>query len=386
MIPYGRQEITDADIAAVIEVLRSDWLTQGPAIPRFEQAVASRCGARHAIAVCNATSALHLACLALGLGAGDRLWTSPNTFVASANCALYCGATVDFVDIDPLTLNMSVEALEQKLVHAARDGTLPKIVVPVHFAGQPCAMDRIAELSRKYGFSVIEDASHAIGAVYQGDAVGSCRHSAITVFSFHPVKIMTTGEGGMLLTSSDEHADRLRLLRTHGITRDAQRMSPAAAGEGSWYYEQIDLGFNFRITDIQAALGFSQLQRLDGFLEARRRVVARYHEQLVNLPIGFQHEQSGAASAWHLFVVRILAESRKSRREVFNAMKAAGIGVNVHYIPVHLQPYYRRLGFAPGAFPEAERYYAQAISLPLFATLSEAAQARVVDALKSALA
>lgn len=382
-IPYGHQDISDADVQAVVEVLRSDWLTQGPSGPRFESAVAERCGARHGIAVANATAALHLACLALGLGPGGRLWTSPNTFVASANCALYCGADVDFVDIDPGTLNMSADALGEKLVKAEKTGTLPDIVVPVHFAGQPCEMDRIAELSRRYGFAVVEDASHAVGATFRGERVGSGRWSDITVFSFHPVKIMTTAEGGLLLTNRDEVAYRLRLLRSHGISRDQSDIFDKT--QGAWYYEQLDLGLNYRLTDLQAVLGLSQLQRLDAFLESRRKIVDRYEDRLSSLPLGLQRQHAAAESAWHLFVVRVLETSGRTRRQVFDALRSADIGVNVHYIPVHLQPYYRRLGFKSGDFPQAERYYSQALSLPIYSGLSGAAQDRVIKQLAAVL-
>lgn len=379
-IPYGRQSISEADIAAVTAVLRSDWLTQGPMIERFEQAVAERCMAMHGVAACNATAALHLACLALDLGPGDLLWTSPNTFVASANCARYCGADVDFVDIDPCTLNLSVPALAAKLDVAERAGRLPKILVPVAFAGQSCDMAAIQPLVRRYGFKVIEDASHAIGARYAGQPVGSGAQADITVFSFHPVKIVTTGEGGLLTTNDAALAERLRRLRSHGITRDPALLQ--AAGQGGWYYEQLELGFNYRITDIQAALGLSQLDRLESFIARRRALVQRYRDLLAELPVGLIGDQVGAESAWHLFPIRV---DDHQRDQVFAGMRAAGIGVNLHYIPVHLQPYYRDLGFAPGDFPEAERYYAQALSLPLYADLSEAQQDRVVETLAELL-
>jgi UDP-4-amino-4,6-dideoxy-N-acetyl-beta-L-altrosamine transaminase len=374
MIPYGRQDVSDEDIAAVVEVLKSDWLTTGPAIDRFEQQVASRCGASHAAAVCNGTVALHLACRALGLGPGDMLWTSPNTFVASANCARYCGADVDFVDIDPRTYNMDVDLLEKKL----KKGKAPKIVVPVHFAGQPCDMQAIGALAKQYGFAVIEDASHAIGATYRGEPVGNCRFSDITVFSFHPVKIVTSGEGGMTLTSRSDLAGRLAILRTHGITRDTTRMQEAS--HGPWYYEQVDLGYNYRMTDIQAALAASQLRRMDAFLERRRALAARYDRLLTDLEVTLPYQHADGVSAWHLYVVKV-----KERRKVFDALRANGVGANVHYIPVHLQPYYRELGFAPGDFPKAEAYYAGAITLPLFPRMTDADQDRVVEALAKAL-
>ncbi|WP_337056930.1 UDP-4-amino-4,6-dideoxy-N-acetyl-beta-L-altrosamine transaminase [Pseudomonas sp. USHLN015] len=384
MIPYGRQNISQADIDAVVDTLRSDWLTQGPAIERFEQAVAQRCQAAHGIAVSNATAALHIACLALDLGPGDRLWTSPNTFVASANCGLYCGAQVDFVDIDPATLNLDVAQLDARLQRAERDGTLPKVVVPVAFAGQSCDMARIAELARRYGFRVIEDASHAIGASYGGRPVGCCEHADITVFSFHPVKIITTGEGGLLTTNDPRLAERLRRLRSHGITRDPAAMT--GPSEGPWYYQQLELGFNYRMTDLQAALGLSQLQRLDAFVARRRQLVARYGERLADLPLELPQVQAGAEPAWHLYPVRLRLERlQHGHRAIFEALRGAGIGVNLHYIPVHLQPYYRQLGFAPGDFPEAERYYAEALSLPLFPDLTDEQQDQVASTLASVL-
>lgn len=383
-IPYGRQSISDEDIAAVTEVLRSDWLTQGPMVERFEQAVAAHCGARHAVAVCNATAALHLACLALDLGPGDRLWTSPNTFVASANCARYCGASVDFVDIDPLTYNMSVPALAEKLALAAGAGCLPKVVVPVHFGGQPCDMAAIAALAAQYGFQVIEDASHAIGGDYQDGKIGDGRYSDLTVFSFHPVKVLTTGEGGMLLTNRADLQARLVRLRSHGITRNPVEMDGPA--EGGWYYQQIELGFNYRITDIQSALGLSQLQRLDRFIDRRRALAARYDTLLKDLPVITPFQAPWGRSAYHLYPVQIDSSAKpRNRNEVFQKMRDAGIGVNVHYIPVHLQPYYRKLGFSEGDFPQAERYYANAITLPLYYDLTEAEQDVVVDVLTAAL-
>lgn len=383
-IPYGRQDITDADVASVLDVLRSDWLTQGPAVPAFEKAVAQRCGAKHGVAICNATAALHIACRALGLGPGGRLWTSPNTFVASANCALYCGADVDFVDIDPNTLNMSVDALADKLVSAEAAGALPDIVMPVHFGGQPCEMDRIAALRDKYGFAIIEDASHAIGASYQGEPVGNGRWSDITVFSFHPVKIITTGEGGMALTNRDDIAERLHLLRSHGTTRQPELMT--GESHGAWYYEQIELGYNYRLTDLQAALGLSQLSRIDGMLARRRDIAAAYGDLLAGLPLQTQTQHPDSQSAWHLFVTRLQTGGNKSRLQVFESMRNGGIGVNVHYIPVHLQPYYReKFGFRAGEFPEAERYYAQALTLPLYPGLTTEAQSRVVATLVESL-
>lgn len=383
MIPYGRQDITTEDIAAVAEVLRSDFLTQGPAIPRFEKTVADYCGVAHALAVNSATSALHIACLALGLGPGDWLWTSPITFVASANCGLYCGASVDFVDIDARTGNMSVEALAAKLEVAERDGRLPKIVIPVHLCGQSCDMAAIKVLSGRYGFRIIEDASHAIGGRYRQRAVGNCSHSDITVFSFHPVKIVTTGEGGMALTNDADLAFKMELFRSHGITRDASRMEREP--DGPWYYEQIELGFNYRITDIQAALGSSQMARIDTYVARRHEIADAYDRRLQNLPLTLPWNLPDAYSALHLYVVRLRDGGRERHRSVFEALRASGIGVNLHYIPVHLQPHYRRLGFQPGTFPEAELYYDEAISIPMFPTMTSDDFDRVIMALEDAV-
>lgn len=381
MIPYGRQDITPEDIAAVEAVLRSDFLTQGPAVPGFEQALAAYCGAARGVAMNSATSALHVACLALGLGPGDCLWTSPNTFVASANCGLYCGAEVDFVDTDPATYNMSVAALEARLVAAAAEGRLPKVVIPVHFAGQSCEMRAIHALGQQYGFRIIEDASHAVGATYLGEPVGNCRYSDITIFSFHPVKIITTAEGGMAMTNDPALAERMERLRSHGITRDPAAM--AWDSEGPWYYQQVELGYNYRITDLQAALGHSQLARLDDYVARRHAIAARYDAALAGLPLTTPWQHPDSRSALHLYPIRLHDAAR--RREVFEALRAAGIGVNVHYIPVHTQPHYHRLGFRPGDFPEAERYYAGAISLPMFPTLTPAQQDEVVAALARVL-
>jgi len=383
-IPYGRQDITQADVDAVVTVLQSDWITQGPAIARFEQVVADYCGSKYAVAVTSATAALHIACLATNLGSGDWLWTSPNTFVASANCGLYCGAQVDFVDIDPKTYNLSVDALEKKLLVAERQGKLPKVVIPVHLAGQSCEMERIEALSRKYGFTLLEDASHAIGARYQDHPVGNCRYSDMTVFSFHPVKIITTGEGGMVLTNRDDLYERLICLRTHGITRSEQLMTETS--HGPWYYQQLDLGFNYRITDIQAALGWSQMQRLEAFVGRRRQLAVIYDERLATLPLTLPWQHPDTLSSWHLYVIRLnLDEVKYTHRQVFESLRQEGIGVNLHYIPVHTQPYYQQLGFQWGDFPEAEQYYREAISLPLYYGLSETDQDRVVIALKQLL-
>ncbi|WP_434629206.1 UDP-4-amino-4,6-dideoxy-N-acetyl-beta-L-altrosamine transaminase [Pseudomonas sp. Z1-29] len=384
MIPYGRQSLDQADIDAVVAVLQSDWLTQGPAIERFEQAMARRCQAGYAVAVCNATAALHIACLAAGLGPGDRLWTTPNTFLASANCGRYCGAQVDFVDIDPLTWNLDAVALAIKLDRAECDGTLPKVLVAVAFSGQSCDMREIFRLSERYGFTVIEDASHAVGASYADRPVGCGEFADMTVFSFHPVKIITSAEGGMVLTNRPELAQRLQRLRSHGMTRDAAQMSEPS--HGPWYYQQVELGFNYRITDLQAALGLSQLDKLDGFVARRRGLAARYNQLLGGSPLTLPGVQADAESAWHLYVVRLrLDEISLSHRQVFEGLRAAKIGVNLHYIPVHLQPYYRDLGFAQGDYPQAERYYAEAISLPMFPSLSDEQQDYVVGQLKRLL-
>lgn len=381
MIPYGRQIISEDDIRAVEAVLRSDYLTQGPVVPRFEGAVAARVGARHAVAVNSATSALHIACAALDLGPGDILWTSPVTFVASANCGRYCGAEVDFVDIEPETFNICADALAARLDAAARAGRLPKVIVAVHMCGQSPDMARIAGLARAHGVRIIEDASHSIGADYRGAPVGNCAQSDITVFSFHPVKIITTAEGGMALTNDADLAARMDRLRSHGITRDAELMTHAA--DGPWYYQQLELGWNYRMTEIHAALGLSQMDRLDAFIARRRALAEAYDAALAELPLRRPGRQDGAASSWHLYVIRLDDPSR--HRAVFEALRAAGIGVNLHYIPVHLQPYYRDMGFCPGDFPASEDYYARAISIPLHAGLMDAEQARVVAALTEAL-
>lgn len=391
MIPYGRQDITQSDIDAVTAALRSDFLTQGPAVPTFERAVCERVRVKHAIAVNSATSALHIACLALGVGPGDRLWTVPNTFVASANCARYCGADVDFVDIDPRTWNISVPALRTKLAAARRDGTLPKVVVPVHFGGQPTQQQAIWELAQEFGFRVIEDASHSIGAAAHGEPVGSCRWSDVTIFSFHPVKIVTSGEGGMALTNDADLAERMAMLRTHGITRDAKRMrgyvaNPEEQTPPAWYYEQQMLGFNYRMTDLHAALGHSQLARLDEYIARRNELARRYDSLLSDLSLRLPHVEAGNLSAFHLYVVRLQSgATRKSHRQVFDELRQRGVGVNLHYSPVHLQPYYRDLGFGPGLCPEAEAHGREAITLPLYSTLSDSQQDTVVAALRDTL-
>ncbi|WP_127073210.1 UDP-4-amino-4,6-dideoxy-N-acetyl-beta-L-altrosamine transaminase [Pelagibacterium lentulum] len=384
MIPYGRQDITQADIDAVTEVLRSDFLTQGPVVPRFERAVAEYCGAKHAVAVNSATSALHIGCLALGLGSGDWLWTTPITFVASANCALYCGAQVDFVDIDPRSYNLSTDALEEKLKIAEREGRLPKVVVPVHLCGQPCEMERIHELGQRYGFAIIEDASHAVGGRYKDGPVGDCRFSDITVFSFHPVKIVTSAEGGMALTNDAALAERMALLRSHGVTRDPALMTHEA--DGPWYYQQIDLGFNYRMTELQGALGLSQLDRLDAYVARRHALARRYDTLLADLPVTIPWQHPDGYSGLHLYVVRIVRDRvGANHRDIFMALREQEIGVNLHYIPVHTQPYYQHMGFKTGDFPEAEAYYTEAISLPMYPTMSEEQQDRVVVSLERAL-
>ncbi|MCC6139061.1 MAG: UDP-4-amino-4,6-dideoxy-N-acetyl-beta-L-altrosamine transaminase [Nitrospira sp.] len=384
MIPYGRQDVSEADIQAVVDVLRSDFLTQGPAVPAFESAVAAHCGVQHAVAVNSATSALHLACLALGVGPGFRVWTSPITFVASANCALYCGAQIDFVDIDPRTYNLSVACLEAKLAQAEKAGCLPHVVIPVHLCGQSCEMARIHELGRQYGFKIIEDASHAIGGTYRSEPIGSCRYSDITVFSFHPVKIITTGEGGMAVTNDSQLAKQMQLLRSHGITRDTGEMTRES--DGPWYYQQITLGFNYRMTDLQAALGLSQMKRLNEFIAQRHAIFRRYDEWLSRMPVVLPWQHPDSYSGLHLYVIRLKRnEIRTTHRAVFESMRAAGIGVNLHYIPVYRQPYYEGLGFNAGHCPEAERYYAEAISLPMYPGLTEAEQDRVLNVLDKTL-
>ena len=383
MIPYGHQSITQDDIDAVIEVMRSDWLTQGPAVERFEQAIAEYCGASHAVAVSNATAGLHLACRALGLGSGDVLWTTPITFVASANCARFCGADVDFVDIDPTTYNLSPVALETKLEQAKASGRLPKIVIVTHFAGQSCDMQALGQLAQRYGFALVEDAAHALGGRYRDTAIGSCRYSDVTVFSFHPVKSITTGEGGMVLFNRDDLQPRLRELRSHGITRDPARMD--GSREGDWYYQQTDLGYNYRLSDLQAGLGLSQLQRLDQFVARRAQLAAGYDSVLADLPVKRPWQDPATQSAWHLYVIRLQLNNGIVRHSVFAALRKAGIGVNVHYIPVHLQPYYQKLGFRAGDFPAAEAYYAEALTLPLYPDMTEAQQARVVECLREIL-
>ena len=407
MIPYGRQDITEADISAVEQVLHSDFLTQGPVVPHFEQALTHYCSANHAVAVNSATSALHIACMALDLGPGDWLWTSPNTFVASANCARYCGAEVDFVDIDPRTYNMSVNSLALKLEEAEKNGRVPKVVIPVHFAGQPCDMPAIYELSQQYGFKIIEDAAHAIGASYDdvqrpddvtaGNSratthrsvkqinVGSCTHSDITVFSFHPVKIITTGEGGVALTNNDELARRMQRLRTHGITNDKTLMDPRPEQE-IWNYQQIDLGFNYRMTDIQAALGLSQMTRLDKYVARRHEIAKRYDAVLEDWPLTLPWQLPQTYSSYHLYPIRVSqAKNKKTQRQIYDALWECGVAANLHYIPAHRHPYYESLGFHRGDFPEAEQFHREVISLPMFATLTDEQQGSVIEVLSASM-
>lgn len=377
MIPYGRQSIEQSDIDAVVATLRSDFLTQGPVVPIFEDAVATLCNVEYGVAVNSGTSALHIACLALGLTSGDWLWTSPNSFVASANCGLYCGAKVDFVDIDSRTYNMSPQALEAKLVQAKEKNCLPKIVIPVHFSGQACDMEAISKLALEYDFNVVEDATHAIGGKYQGYPIGDCRYSDITVFSFHPVKIVTTGEGGMALTNDQELANKMARFRSHGIVRTAeggqQDFSP------TWYYEQIDLGLNYRMTEIAAALGLSQLKRLKQFVDRRREISTNYNKAFANLPLILPWQNPESASAWHLYVIQLdSSKTTIDRVTLFNQLRSSKIAVNVHYIPIHTQPYYKALGFKLGSFPEAEEYYSRALSLPIYASLSDENQEKVI--------
>lgn len=381
MIPYGRQHITQADIDAVTEVLQSDFLTQGPAVPAFEKRLCELTTAQHAIAVNSATSALHLACLALGVGTGSRVWTSPISFVASANCARYCSADVDFVDVEPDSGNMAIDKLRQKLEQARSSDTLPQVVIAVHLAGASCDMQQIHYLANEFGFAVIEDASHAVGASYLDDAVGCCRYSDITVFSFHPVKIITTAEGGMALTNNAELADKMRLLRSHGISRDESQMTEPS--HGSWYYQQLQLGFNYRMTDIQAALGLSQSRRLLPIIQKRQLLAANYHRLLADLPLSLPQLDDINISAWHLFIIRL--DDKTKRKAVFDGMREAGIGVNVHYIPIHTQPYYQQLGFDWGDFPVAEDFYERIISLPMFPELTGEQQQYVADTLAGLL-
>lgn len=381
LIPYGKQDITEEDLSLVIETLKSDFLTQGPRVPEFEKKLRMYCNAEHAVAFNSATSALHAACFSLGLGKNDYLWTSPITFVASANCALYCGAKVDFVDIDKDTFNMCPEKLEEKLEEASKVGKLPKIVVPVHLGGQSCDMKKIYDLSKKYGFKIIEDASHAIGGKYNKENIGNCKYSEITVFSFHPVKIITSGEGGMATTNNPDLNSKLEIFRSHGITRNTEMMKNDS--HGPWYYEQLDLGYNYRLTDIHAALGISQFNRLDKYVNKRHKISKRYNKLLKDLPmIKHQHQIEESFSAYHLYIITINDSDIKIKhKEIFESLISRGIGVNIHYIPVHLQPFYKELGFKYGDFIESENYYSKAISLPLFPTMIESEQDKVIESL-----
>lgn len=384
MIPYGKQDINQSDIDAVLEVLQSDFLTQGPRLPAFEEKVAEHVGAKHALAVNSATSALHIACKALGLGESDWLWTSPITFVASANCGLYCGAKVGFVDIDPRTYNLCPKALEAKLKIAEQENCLPKVLIAVHLCGQPCDMEAIHNLSQQFGFRIIEDASHAIGGKYKHEFIGNGRYSDITVFSFHPVKIVTTAEGGLALTNDDELASRMNLLRSHGVTRDQNLMTHEP--DGPWYYQQVELGYNYRMTELQAALGISQIDRLDAFVARRHELAKRYDKLLKDLPVTTPWQHPDSYSGLHLYVIRLQLDSiTKSHREVFESLREQGIGVNLHYIPVHTQPYYQAMGFHAEDFPESMQYYWEAISLPMFQGLTDEQQNEVVRALESVL-
>jgi len=384
MIPYGRQEISEEDVIAVVETLRSDFLTQGPKIPLFEEVVADYCGSKYGVAVNSATSALHIACLALELGEGDWLWTSPNSFVASANCGLYCGAKVDFVDIDPQTYNLCAKELEKKLVIAKKENKLPKIIVTVHFAGQSCDLEKIYNLSKEYDFFIIEDASHCIGGKYQDKSIGGCQYSDITVFSFHPVKIITTAEGGLATTNSKKLADKMSLYRSHGVTRDQSLMTKKS--DGPWHYQQINLGLNYRMTELQAALGISQMKKIDEFVTKRHILKERYDVLLADLPVIKPYQAEDCYSALHLYPIQIdLDKESKSRRQIYNELRENGIGVNVHYIPIHTQPYYQKLDFKEGDYPNSEYYYSRALSIPLFHSMNLNQQDEVCDALKKVL-
>jgi len=377
MIPYGTQEVTQKDIDSVNEVLTSGFLTQGQAVPKFEKMVCNYTNTKYGIATNSATSALHIACLALGLVEGDWLWTSPITFVASANCGLYCGAKIDFVDIDTETYNISPQLLENKLIKAEKEGKLPKILIPVHFAGHSCEMNKIYQLSKKYGFKIIEDASHAIGGKYKKQPIGCCEYSDITVFSFHPVKIITTGEGGMAVTNKNELANKMSLLRSHGVTRDQDLMTEVP--DGAWYYQQIDLGFNYRMTDIQAALGISQLNRLDQYIEKRHCIATRYDEELNGYSVTSQLQRDDTHSSYHLYVIRV---KRVQHKKIYNKLIENGIGVNVHYIPIYRQPYYKQFGYNKENYPNSERYYLQAISIPIYPTLTNIEQEKIISTLQ----
>lgn len=381
MIPYGKHLVDEADVDSVVDVLRNQFLTQGSVVPRFEQALCDYTGAKHALAVNSATSGLHIACLAAGVGAGDLVWTVPNSFVASANCARFCAANVDFVDINPLSRNIDLPCLAQKLLQAQQNNTLPKALIVVHFSGLSCDMQAIRQLTQALGIILIEDAAHALGADYLGQKVGCCKFSDMTVLSFHPVKSITSAEGGAVLTNNPELATRLSLFAKHGTTRDPALMQNP--GDGPWYYQQIELGYNYRLSDLHAALGLSQLQKLDGFIARRRELAQRYKTELAGLPLWLPCEESYATSAWHLYMVEL---TRHDRLSVYQHLHHRGIGVNVHYIPIHLQPYYQGLGFRLGDFPNSEDYYQHALTLPLFVSMSEDEQNLVIKVLKEVLA
>lgn len=384
MIPYGRQSISESDIEAVVKVLRSDYLTQGPKVPEFEQSIKEACEAKYAVAVNSATSGLHIACLALGAKPGEYVWTTPNSFVASANCALYCGANIDFVDINPNTFNMCHERLEEKLIAAKAIHKLPKIVIPVHLTGQPCNMEEIHRLSKIYGFSIIEDASHCIGGRYKNKPIGCCEFSDAAVFSFHPVKIITTAEGGAITTQSDELAQKMKLLRSHGITRDENLMTQDS--HGSWYYQQILLGFNYRMTELQAALGISQMFRLNEFISRRHELAVRYDEKLKILPLDTPYQHPNSYSAYHLYVIQPhFGKISKTHKQVFEELRNSGLGVNLHYIPIHTQPFYRDLGFKADDFPFSVDYYRRSISIPLYHSMTDSQQDEVISILKRVL-
>jgi len=384
MIPYGKQDINQHDIDAVIDVLKSDFLTQGPQVPLFEAAINRTVNSQYAVAVNSATSALHIACLALGVGKGDIVWTSPITFVASANCALYCGASIDFVDIDEHTYNLSPIELEKKLKLAKQQNKLPKVVIPVHLAGQSCDMQKIHQLSIEYGFKIIEDAAHAIGGSYKDKPIGNCQYSDITVFSFHPVKIITTAEGGVATTNNPKLADTMQQLRSHGITRDESLMTEPSHGD--WYYQQLELGFNYRMSELHAALGVNQLKRLTQFVAKRKKIAEIYNQQLSKQPIILPKQLVKTESSWHLYIIQLeLDNIDKTHQQVFSELRKSGIGVNLHYIPVYLQPYFQNLGFKKGDFPLAEKYYSQSISIPVYAQLTAEMQIKVIETLKQVL-
>ena len=384
MIPYGKQDISLDDINAVVEVLKSDFLTQGHVVPMFEKCLSDYTGAKHSVVVNSATSALHIACKALEVGPGDLVWTSAVTFVASANCAVYCGASVDFIDIDPNSYNICIKSLANKLEHAASSGNLPKVLIPVHLSGQSCDMKSIHALSKKYGFTILEDASHAIGGKYEDDPIGNCKYSDIAVFSFHPVKIITTGEGGAALTNNPELDKNMRLFASHGITRDVEFME--ANSDGPWYYEQISLGWNYRMTELQAALGLNQMSRINSFIETRHQIAKRYNSELKHLPITLPAQSDKIFSSFHLYIIRLkLDEMKKSHKDIFEELRQEGLGVNLHYIPVYHHPFYKKQGFKAQYCPEAEKYYQEAISIPIYFGLSDEQQGEVINIISKVL-